>query len=53
MKIAVAPEYNDPAAEISYQGARAMFFHIYDGHGQLAEILENFYAGNTGRGVRP
>jgi predicted Fe-Mo cluster-binding NifX family protein len=47
MKTAIATEYNDPAAEISYQGARALFFHIYDANGQLQEILENPYAGNT------
>ena len=49
MKIAIATEYNDPAAEISRQGARALFFHIYDAYGQLSEILENPYAGNTHR----
>lgn len=47
MKIAIAAECNDPAADISYQGARALFFHIYDANGQLDEILENPYAGNT------
>lgn len=30
MKIAIATEYNDPAAEIGNQGARALFLHIYD-----------------------
>jgi predicted Fe-Mo cluster-binding NifX family protein len=48
MKIAIATEYNNPAAEISYQGARALFFQIYDANGRLTEILENPYAGNTG-----
>jgi predicted Fe-Mo cluster-binding NifX family protein len=47
MKIAIATEYNDPAAEISPQGARALFFQIYDANGQLREILENRYTGNT------
>jgi predicted Fe-Mo cluster-binding NifX family protein len=49
MKIAIATEYNDPAAEISPQGARALFFQIYDANGKLREILENPYAGNTRR----
>jgi predicted Fe-Mo cluster-binding NifX family protein len=47
MKIAIATEYNDPAAEISHQGARSLFFHIYDVNGQLSEILENPYASNS------
>ncbi|MEJ2361407.1 MAG: NifB/NifX family molybdenum-iron cluster-binding protein [Gammaproteobacteria bacterium] len=47
MKIAIATEYNDPAAEISHQGARSLFFHIYDAKGRLSEILANPYAGNS------
>jgi predicted Fe-Mo cluster-binding NifX family protein len=47
MKIAVATEYNNPAAEISTQGARALFFLIFNEDGQLNEILENPYAGNS------
>ena len=47
MKIAIATEYNKPAAEISLQGARALFFQIYDANGKLSEILENPYAGSA------
>jgi predicted Fe-Mo cluster-binding NifX family protein len=31
-----------------WRRTRALFFHIYDASGQLKEILENPYAGNTG-----
>ena len=47
MKIAIATENSDPSAEISSQGARALFFLIFDADGQLDEILENPYAGNA------
>ena len=46
MKIAVATENNDPSAEISSQGARALFYLIFGADGHLDEILENPYAGN-------
>ena len=46
MKIAVATENNEPAAEISTQGARALFFLIFNEDEQMEEILENPYAGN-------
>ena len=46
MKIAIATEANDPAAEISTQGARALFFLIFGADGQMHEILENPYTGN-------
>ncbi len=48
MKIAIATENNDPSAEISSQGARALFYLIFD-NGYLSEILENTYAGNATR----
>jgi predicted Fe-Mo cluster-binding NifX family protein len=47
VKIAIATEYVNPAAEVSPQGARALFFQIYGANGELIEILENPYAGNT------
>ncbi len=47
MKIAIATENNDPSAEISSQGARALFYFIFDADGHLGEILENPYADNT------
>lgn len=52
MKIAVATENNDPSAEISSQGARALFYLIFDADGQLIEIFENPYTGNA-TGVGP
>ncbi|MGB5226020.1 MAG: NifB/NifX family molybdenum-iron cluster-binding protein [Arenicellales bacterium] len=52
MKIAVATENNDPSAEISSQGARALFYLIFGADGQLIEILENPYTGNA-TGVGP
>jgi len=47
MKIAIATENNDPSAEISSQGARALFYLLFGADGHLSEILENPYAGNT------
>lgn len=46
MKIAVATENDAPSAEISSQGARTLFYLIFDADGHLGEILENPYAGN-------
>jgi predicted Fe-Mo cluster-binding NifX family protein len=47
MKIAVATESNDSAAEISARGARALFYFVFDENGQLSEIVENPYARNA------
>lgn len=47
MKIAIATENNDPTAEISSQGARALFYLIFSADGHLSEILENPYVGNA------
>jgi len=47
MKLAIATENNDPSAEISSQGARALFYLVFGADGHLSEILENPYAGNT------
>ena len=47
MKIAIATENNAPTAEISSQGARALFYLIFGEDGKLSEILENPYAGNA------
>lgn len=49
MKIAVATENDDLSSEISTQGARALFFLIFGGDGNLIEILENPYASNETR----
>ena len=46
MKIAIATENNDPTAEISSQGARALFFLIFGEDGNLSEIIENPYVNN-------
>ena len=47
MKIAIATENDNPSAEISSQGARALFFLLFTADGQLSEILENSYAGDA------
>lgn len=47
MKIAIATENDSPSAEISSQGARALFFLVFGSDGHLLEIFENPYAGNT------
>lgn len=47
MKIAIATENNDPSAEISTQGARALFYLVFGADGHLSEILENPYAANA------
>lgn len=47
MKIAIATENDSPSAEISSQGARALFFLVFSADGQLSEILENSYASNA------
>jgi len=47
MKTAVATETDDPSAEISSQGARALFYLIFGADGELSEILENSYASNA------
>ena len=49
MKIAVATEDNEPSSRISTQGARALFFLIFDADGDLNEILENPYADHAAR----
>jgi len=49
MKIAIATEYNDPSAEISSQGARALFYLIFEEGGHLTEIIENPSASNETR----
>jgi len=49
MKIAIATENNDPSAEISTQGARALFYLVFGTDGQMSEILENPYASNATR----
>jgi predicted Fe-Mo cluster-binding NifX family protein len=49
MKIAIATENNDPSAEISSQGARALFYLVFGTDGQMSEILENPYASNATR----
>jgi predicted Fe-Mo cluster-binding NifX family protein len=47
MKIAIATENDDPSAEISSQGARALFYFIFGANGHLGEILENPYVRNA------
>jgi predicted Fe-Mo cluster-binding NifX family protein len=47
MKIAVATEDNESSSTISTQGARALFFLVFDADGDLSEILENPYADNS------
>ena len=49
MKIAIATENNDPTAVISSQGARALFFLLFDADGKLIEILENPYTSDATR----
>ena len=49
MKIAIATENNDLTAGISSQGARALFFFVFDADGKLNEILENPYTSDTTR----
>ena len=49
MKIAIATENNDPSAEISSQGARALFYLVFSADGHLSEILENPYISNATR----
>ena len=46
MKMAIATENNDPSAEISTQGARALFYLVFGADGHLSEILENLYVAN-------
>ncbi len=47
MKIAIATENNDPSAEISSLGARALFYLVFSADGHLSEILENPYTNNA------
>lgn len=47
MKVAIASENNEPSAEISAQGARALFYLVFGEDGHLSEILENPYASNA------
>ena len=47
MKVAIAAENNDPSAEISSQGARALFYLVFGADGRLSEILENPYVSNA------
>ncbi len=47
MKIAIATENDNPSAEISSQGARALFFLVFTADGHLSEILENSYASDV------
>lgn len=49
MKIAIATENNNPSAEISSQGARALFYLIFGEDGYLSKVLENPYASNATR----
>jgi len=46
MQIAIASDNNDPAAKISSQGARALFYLIFGEDGHLSEIIENPYVDN-------
>jgi predicted Fe-Mo cluster-binding NifX family protein len=47
MKIAIATERNDSAAEISPRGAHALFYFVFGEDGHLSEVLENPYAKNA------
>ena len=47
MKIAIATEVDNPSAEISSQGARALFYLVFSADGHLSEILENPYTSNA------
>jgi len=49
MKIAIATEGNKPSTEVSSQGARALFFLVFNEDGHVSEILENTYAKNDRR----
>jgi predicted Fe-Mo cluster-binding NifX family protein len=44
MKIAVATESNDSNAKVSAQGARALYFLIFDEEGALNEVISNSHA---------
>ena len=46
MKVAIATENDNPSSEISTQGARALYFLIFNKDGDLSEILENPYVSN-------
>jgi len=49
MKIAIATENDDFSSEISSQGARALYYLIFNNDGHLSEILENPYVNNKSR----
>ena len=46
MKIAIATESADVSSEVSTQGARALHYLIFDGNGNLKEIIANPYVGD-------
>ncbi len=46
MKIAVATESNEPSSHVSTQGARALYFLLFNEDGNLNEILENPFMNN-------
>ena len=46
MKIAIATEDADISSEVSTQGARALHYLIFDGNGNLKEIIANPYVSN-------
>ena len=46
MKIAVATESNEPSSHVSTQGARALYFLLFNEDGNFNEILENPFVNN-------
>lgn len=46
MKIAVATESDEPSSHVSTQGARALYFLLFNEDGNLNEILENPFVNN-------
>jgi len=49
MKIAIATENDDVSSEISSQGARALYYLIFNNDGHLSKILENPYVNSKSR----
>lgn len=52
MKIAIAAEAQDLDAQVSYHGARAPYYLIFDKNGELLEVVSNPYS-NAERGAGP